>query len=110
MADFSTLERNHQGYLQDPGDWTPRVAESLAREGSIELGEAHRVVLNYIRDYHEDHGVVPDIRHAARYLAERGDGDRKRARQSIFELFPYGYVKQACKIAGMRRPRAWSTG
>jgi len=28
----------------------------------------------------------------------------------LFVLFPYGYVKQACKIAGMRRPRAWSTG
>jgi tRNA 2-thiouridine synthesizing protein E len=29
---------------------------------------------------------------------------------ALFVLFPYGYVKQACKIAGMRRPRAWSTG
>ena len=28
----------------------------------------------------------------------------------LFDLFPYGYVKQACKIAGMQRPRAWSTG
>jgi len=28
----------------------------------------------------------------------------------VFELFPYGYVKQACKIAGMKKPRAWSTG
>ena len=28
----------------------------------------------------------------------------------VFELFPYGYVKQACKIAGMRKPRSWSTG
>jgi tRNA 2-thiouridine synthesizing protein E len=32
------------------------------------------------------------------------------SRNAIFELFPYGYVKQACKIAGMKRPRAWSTG
>ncbi|MGC2048350.1 MAG: sulfite reductase subunit gamma, partial [Gallionella sp.] len=23
---------------------------------------------------------------------------------------PYGYVKQACRIAGMKRPRGWSTG
>jgi len=34
----------------------------------------------------------------------------KDAQKKLFELFPYGYVKQACKIAGMRRPRAWSTG
>ena len=34
----------------------------------------------------------------------------KEGRNDLFRLFPYGYVKQACKIAGMRRPRAWSTG
>jgi tRNA 2-thiouridine synthesizing protein E len=44
-----------------------------------------------------------------KHLAEvRGPG--KAERNDLFVLFPYGYVKQACKIAGMRRPRAWSTG
>jgi tRNA 2-thiouridine synthesizing protein E len=37
-------------------------------------------------------------------------GPGKAARNDLFVLFPYGYVKQACKIAGMRKPRAWSTG
>jgi len=36
--------------------------------------------------------------------------DKKAAKGRLFQLFPYGYVKQACKIAGMMRPRAWSTG
>jgi tRNA 2-thiouridine synthesizing protein E len=31
-------------------------------------------------------------------------------RKRLFDLFPYGYVGQACKIAGMKRPRGWSTG
>ena len=35
---------------------------------------------------------------------------KEEAKQLVFELFPYGYVKQACKIAGMKKPRAWSTG
>jgi tRNA 2-thiouridine synthesizing protein E len=44
-----------------------------------------------------------------KHLAEvKGAG--KAGRNDLFLLFPYGYVKQACKIAGMRRPRAWSTG
>ena len=42
-----------------------------------------------------------------KHLAEvKGGGERN----DLFVLFPYGYVKQACKIAGMRKPRAWSTG
>lgn len=32
------------------------------------------------------------------------------ARNRLFELFPYGYIGQACKIAGMKRPWGWSTG
>lgn len=110
MIDISALDRDDEGYLFDPEDWTPRIAEQLAREEAIELGAAHWVVLNFIRDYHESRGITPDIRHTASYLAERGGCDKKRAKQQIFELFPYGYVKQACKIAGMQHPRAWSTG
>jgi sulfur relay (sulfurtransferase) DsrC/TusE family protein len=44
-----------------------------------------------------------------RFLADEV-GAGSVARQRLFELFPYGYVRQACKVAGMRRPRAWSTG
>jgi sulfur relay (sulfurtransferase) DsrC/TusE family protein len=49
------------------------------------------------------------------YLVEPDDWSEElgyggRARGRLFELFPYGYVKQACKVAGMKRPRAWSTG
>jgi tRNA 2-thiouridine synthesizing protein E len=45
------------------------------------------------------------MKHLAEYR-----GPRQADRNDLFRLFPYGYVKQACKIAGMRRPRAWSTG
>lgn len=44
------------------------------------------------------------------YLVDKHQWTKKQAKKLIFELFPYGYVKQACKIAGMMRPRAWSTG
>ncbi|MCA1806204.1 MAG: TusE/DsrC/DsvC family sulfur relay protein [Xanthomonadaceae bacterium] len=50
-----------------------------------------------------------DARFVIHFLAdELGHGRQAKAR--LFELFPYGYVKQACRIAGMRKPRAWSTG
>jgi dissimilatory sulfite reductase related protein len=45
------------------------------------------------------------MKHLAEYR-----GPDQADRNDLFRLFPYGYVKQACKIAGMRRPRAWSTG
>ena len=109
-SNLASLERDAEGYLFDPEDWSPDIARELAAEEGLELGDEHWGVLEFIRGYYEAHGITPDIRHAARDLGERSAGDKKRGKARIFELFPYGYVKQACKIAGMRRPRAWSTG
>ena len=57
----------------------------------------------------EDEFIAADARHVIRYMSEDLELGNQ-ARKRLFELFPYGYVRQACKIAGMRRPRAWSSG
>ena len=96
-----------EGYLVDPGDWSEQVAAILAQQEKIELTDAHWDAIRFMRDYYQEHQVIPDVRFVARHLAARFGA---AARNMIFELFPYGYVKQACRIAGMRRPRGWSTG
>jgi tRNA 2-thiouridine synthesizing protein E len=96
-----------EGYLIEPQDWNEQVAEELARQENIALAEDHWDVLRFMRDYYEEHQVAPDARYVIKHLVERLGST---ARNKLFELFPYGYVKQACKIAGMKRPRAWSTG
>lgn len=98
-----------EGYLIDPSDWNEAVAAELARLEGIALGELHWRVLRFKRAFYDGHQVAADARFVIRYLAE-AEGFGAAARTRLFELFPYGYVKQACKIAGMRRPRAWSTG
>lgn len=108
-VDGSTLAVDFEGYLVDPSQWTEQVAEALARQEGIVLSEEHWVVIRFMREYFEQHHIAPDARHVIKHLAGvKGAG--KAGRNDLFVLFPYGYVKQACKIAGMRRPRAWSTG
>ena len=109
-SDISGVQRDEEGYLFEPDDWTPQLAHELAREEALELGEDHWTILRFVRDYYAEHSIAPDIRHVAKYLAEQSGLDKKQGKARIFELFPYGYVKQTCKIAGMKRPRAWSTG
>jgi tRNA 2-thiouridine synthesizing protein E len=104
---MATLDE--EGYLVDPADWNERLAEELARKEQIALTEAHWAVIRFMRRYYEQHHIAPDARHVMKHLAEYRGAD-KTDRNDLFRLFPYGYVKQACKIAGMRRPRAWSTG
>lgn len=100
-------ELDDEGYLIDPADWNENVALALADSEHIQLKDEYWDVLRYMREFYEEHQVAPDARFVIKHLAERWGGE---ARKKLFELFPYGYVKQACKIAGMRRPRAWSTG
>lgn len=98
-----------EGYLVDPGDWNEAIAETLASQEGIALSDAHWVVIRFMRQYYDARQIAPDVRHVMKHLAEYGGGLSKD-RNELFQLFPYGYVKQACKLAGMRRPRAWSTG
>lgn len=103
------MKLDNEGYLIDPADWSEEAAETLARAEGIALTEEHWSVLRFMRRYYDEHAIPADARFAIRFLAEeRGHG--ANARKRLFELFPYGYVKQACRIAGMRRPRIWSTG
>lgn len=94
-----------EGYLVDPSDWNEDIAETFAAQEDIMLTEEHWQVIRFIRDWHAEHGVAPSSRDAVLYMKRSG-----APRNRLFELFPYGYVQQACKIAGMKKPRSWSTG
>jgi len=104
------LERDAEGYLFQTDEWDEDIAHEIAREEGIELNETYWPVLNFIRDYHQERGITPDVRHLISFLATENKCSKKEAKVLVFKLFPYGYVKQACKIAGMKKPRAWSTG
>lgn len=96
-----------EGYLINPLDWNEELAERLAQAENIHLTDEHWEALRFMREYYTSHQIAPDVRHVIKHLAVQSG---RESRNRIFELFPYGYVKQACKIAGMKRPRGWSTG
>ena len=103
------VEIDEEGYLIDPAQWSEELAEKLAARADVALTDDHWCIVRFMRDYYEEHAVPADARFAIRFIAEtlgKGSG----AKDYLFELFPYGYVGQACRIAGMRKPRVWSTG
>jgi tRNA 2-thiouridine synthesizing protein E len=104
------LERDIEGYLVDPEVWNEEIARTLANEEHLGLTNEFWPILHFMRAYWLEHQVAPDVRHVVTFICETQSMDKKAAKDLLFQLFPYGYVKQACKIAGMMRPRAWSTG
>jgi len=96
-----------EGYLIEPAEWNETVAEALAGGLNIALNDDHWYVIRFMREYFEEHQICADARHVIKHLDQRYPGE---GHKRLFEMFPYGYVAQACKIAGMKRPRGWSTG
>ncbi len=104
------IELDLEGYLIHPEDWNQDVALELAESENIVLTDEYWSIFNFMRNYYDEHGVAPDVRHTTKQMVIDFDVDKKSAKSKLFGLFPYGYVKQACKISGMKRPRGWSTG
>ncbi|MGD8421167.1 MAG: TusE/DsrC/DsvC family sulfur relay protein [Gammaproteobacteria bacterium] len=102
-AVLSDLERDNEGFLLDPDDWSPEVARALAIEAKLELTDAHWQVIEFIRTSYEDSQVVPEARKLLRYMKSIW-GSERATRRYLYGLFPTGYGQTACKIAGMRKP------
>jgi len=92
------VEVNEEGFLADPGEWNEDVARFLARveEGLEELTPEHWAVVNFIRTYYCEKGLAPMVRK----ICQATGSPLKR----IYELFPSGPAKGACKIAGLPKP------
>ena len=105
-----TVTIDEHGYLTDPFLWTPDFADYTSAKEGITLTPRHYEVIDYIRAERDTHGITPDQRFVLRFLGHGAGLTKTQAKDALYALFPQGYVKQACKIAGMKQPRAWSTG
>jgi len=93
----TSYEVDEDGFLEDPDIWTEAVAADFAGTEAVEeLTDAHWVVINFIREYYQKFGTAPMIRK----LCKSSKTDLK----TIYELFPSGPAKGACKIAGLPKP------
>jgi dissimilatory sulfite reductase related protein len=91
------VEVDEDGFIQEPDLWDQNVAIDLAKtEGVQELSEKHWKLVNYIRDYYQKFGIAPMVRK----LCKECDLKLKE----IYEMFPSGPAKGACKVAGLPKP------
>ena len=92
-----TLEVDEDGFLTEPDVWNKEVAAALgSTEGVDALTDEHWHVVEYLRNYFVQFGVAPMIR---KLCKETGFNLKK-----IYELFPSGPAKGACKVAGLPKP------
>ena len=99
----NTFEHDEEGYLTDINVWTPELGALIAEQEELELTDEHWEVLNFLRDYYNEYQIAPAIRVLVKAV-KKSMGPEKGNNKYLYELFPYGPAKQACKIAGLPKP------
>ncbi|MDD3654976.1 MAG: TusE/DsrC/DsvC family sulfur relay protein [Desulfotomaculaceae bacterium] len=93
-----TVEIDAEGFILDPDAWNEDVARYFAAaEGIFELNEEHWRVITYLRDYYKLNEVAPMLNK----LCKETGCTLKR----IYQLFPAGPAKGACRLAGLPKPK-----
>ena len=94
-------ELDSDGFLLDPKKWDPNVAEGLALDLGIQGGltKEHWDVIHFIRGELEKTGKCPILFETCRANNLR--------RNELKRLFPTGYMRGACKLAGVSYKEAY---
>ena len=92
-----SIEVDEDGFMLEPEEWNEDIAKALATTEAVDnLTEEHWKLVHYLRDYYLKFGIAPMIR---KLCKETGFPLKK-----VYELFPSGPAKGACKVAGLAKP------
>lgn len=91
------LEIDKDGFIQDFEAWNEELAEFMAgAAGMGKLTQDHWKVLYFLREYYRTHELAPPIRLLCK--------ETRLPLRIIYQLFPAGPARGACKLAGLPKP------
>jgi len=92
-----TFEVDEDGFIASFDTWSPEWVDYVKTfEGISELTDEHWQVIHVLQDYYRQHGIAPMVR-----ILTKVTGFKLK---HIYELFPSGPGKGACKMAGLPKP------
>jgi len=103
IVNGETYETDEEGYLLNMDDWSDDIAIAIAAVDEVEITENRREVIHFLREYYTEYHIAPAVRVLTKAIGKRF-GKEKGNSKYLYELFPYGPAKQACKYAGLPKP------
>ena len=98
-----SYEVDEEGYLIDWSVWNEAIAAVMAKEDGLDLGEEHWDVIRFLREYFEKYQIAPMIKILTKELKKKY-GKEMGSTKYLYELYPAGPAKQACRYAGLPKP------
>ena len=97
------FETDEEGYLVNLSDWSKEIAEHIAQQEEVAMTDNHWEVVNFLRNYYDEYQIAPAVRVLTKAIGKQLGADKGNSKY-LYDLFPYGPAKQACKIAGLPKP------
>ncbi len=97
------IEVDEEGYLQNLEDWVPELAKVMSEQDGQELTDEHWEIINFLRDYYQKYQIAPMIKILVKEI-KKNMGPEKGNTKYLYQLFPDGPAKQACRYAGLPKP------
>ncbi len=94
-----TLKVDASGFLNNPDEWSPEVADYLAAIEGIQMTDHHWQVVHFLRDYYKQYKIAPMVKVLLQEIGTRLGPDK--GKKYLYSLYPCGPAVQACKIAGL---------
>ncbi|MFZ5562480.1 MAG: TusE/DsrC/DsvC family sulfur relay protein [Thermodesulfobacteriota bacterium] len=92
-----TFTVDEDGFIESYSEFSEEWVQWVKKEEGIdELTDEHRQVIKILQDYYEKNGIAPMVR-----ILSKLTGFKLK---HIYELFPSGPGKGACKMAGLPKP------
>ena len=98
-----SFETDEEGYLTNRTEWNEDLAKAMAKADNCDLSDNHWEVINFLREYYEEYQIAPAVRVLTKAIGKKLGPDKGNSKY-LYELFPYGPAKQACKYAGLPKP------
>ncbi|MBM4135501.1 MAG: TusE/DsrC/DsvC family sulfur relay protein [Nitrospira sp.] len=96
-------EVDEDGYLQDWEEWKEGMAQLMASQDGITLGPEHWDIIKFLREYFIKFQIAPMIKILVKEIG-KVMGPEKGNTKYLYQLFPGGPAKQACRYAGLPKP------
>jgi tRNA 2-thiouridine synthesizing protein E len=84
------------GFMVHPEIWNDEIALQIAATDGIQMTDQHWAVVRVIRTSYEEKGIAPMVRTLCKETGLK--------LKDIYDLFPLGPARGACRIAGLPKP------
>ena len=96
-------EVDEDGYLTDWEIWKEGMAGVMAEQDGLALTSEHWEIIKFLREYFIKFQIAPMIKILVKEIG-KAMGPEKGNTKYLYELYPGGPAKQACKYAGLPKP------